>query len=528
MDRLRGITTLLLCFLLFSVAGAGITTYDIHIEDDDARINVSFELYTSLDEDGEPREINYWETSWTAPENSEIVGVSDTIGEIDEYTFNDGVLRFQTNSGPRRSKEVVDVQLVTHDVIKERYNGANLLKLQLSGFSNKRDDVPDEVTQVTVETDERLLSESHSYGFDHTLDRRTAVYRGEGPVNLHLTTGDGGEEYEHYVLFGDANLTESDEIYWLAPAITGFVPEVNKYPVIVLPDEEYDERIDSWSAGQYRTGGLIFIRETTAEKDELPAIVLHEVMHAYNEHVLRWTNKGLAWFDEGTAKYVEYLVKYEKNIRQAEIFGEDVTWTGPCRDQAGRCRYVLNPRGTPDQLWEYYRSDSDMMYSWSPSTSSTPSQRTFGYAFSELLFRNLVRQEDLASLQDIYNELLAMDRETEATKAAETTKILGVMDTDFTPCYDEDAPSRNEFESCLEQVNSMEPPTPSSVTIQNETRRIDIQPIERPDPPESVIRQIQKKASGESDTSTEDLIRNILYAVGTFFEDLVNNLFKAY
>ncbi|MFB6077113.1 MAG: hypothetical protein ABEK12_03215, partial [Candidatus Nanohaloarchaea archaeon] len=163
---------------------------------------------------------------------------------------------------------------------------------------------------------------------------------------------------------------------WVPAAVTGFLPQVNSYPVIVYPDEEYDAKVDRWSAGQYRTGGLIFIRRSVLAKDAGPAVVLHEVMHGFNAQALRWSNARRAWFDEGTAKYVEWLINANRSIPQAEIFGDPVRW------REGDIRYTLQPRKTPDSLWEYYRSGSDYMRTWTLFESEV--DRTFGYAFAEL------------------------------------------------------------------------------------------------------------------------------------------------
>lgn len=514
---------------LFSLHGAAITTYDIDVQGDTAHINVSFELYSSLDEDGEPRKINYWQASWTPPPNSEVIRLSDTQGEITDYTFTNGVIRFETNRGPRRSKEVVDLELVTQDIIDDTYNGLDLVKLQLSGFSDLRDDVPDEVTQVTVETDRRLLSASHTYEFEYDLQRYGANYRGAGPLNLHLAISDTGEYYENYVLFGTANLTEADQIFWLVPAMTGFVPEYNRYPVIVLPDDEYDQQVDSWSAGQYRSGGLIFLRESTAESDDLPAIMLHEVVHAFNEHRIRWSESGLAWFDEGVAKYVEFMVKHEKDIRQPEIFGSEVTWTGPCRDESKgrRCVYTLQPRGTPDQLWNYYESGDDWMYTWTPADQQTDEVRRFGYAYAELLMRNYIREHGADALHTVYEELRRMDGGAADDAREEAQIVLDLLGTDITPCYDAAQPSRSAFEACLDTANAMEPPVPSTVTVQNETRTIDIQPIDRPEIPDNVGDRLKQAVMKGENETWKDVILDILYEIGYGVTEFIDNLFKS-
>ncbi len=511
MARVPRFVFLLVLLVVFAGSGAAITSYNISVEDETAYVNVSFELYTSSPDET----VTHWRTSWSTPPNSEILHMEDTRGEIEEYSFDGRTIEFETNPHPRpQTKEVVDIQFVTDNIVSSEYGELKRIQLQLSGFPDRRDDVPDQVTQATVYVDERILTSSQTPGFDHLLEEHRAVYDGEGPLNLHMAISDGGVTYENYVRFGEGNLSEPDDLYWLAPAFTGYDPQQNKYPVVILPDSEYDADIDRWSAGQYRTGGLILIRESMMDDDSMPAILLHETLHGINEQALRWSDSRVMWFDEGTAKYLESVVNHERGVKTPELFGERKTW----RD--GRHQYTLPPRGTPDQLWEYYENDEDRMYDWSPRNAETHEKRVFGYAFGELIIRLYVEEHGFDALHDVYSELREKDGDSAGTAKEETETVLSLMGTDFTPCYNEQDPDREAFETCLAEMNAFELEAPETVTIDDTTREIEIQPVERPEPADHMVSRLQ------SDEPLEDVLLDLLHEIGYHITTFFNNLFK--
>ncbi|MDY6774688.1 MAG: hypothetical protein SV253_01130 [Halobacteria archaeon] len=443
------IAVILAVFVLSTGAVDAETAYEVDVDGSTAEVTASFDLYSD-----DP--VNYWTTSFGVPEGSRIVSVEDTHGDITDYSLEGSTLRVETNKAERRTKETVTVEFTVPDVVRSHYNGVRVVSLSLSGYEDLREDVPDEVTTVAVRSDERILAESHSFGFESETEPRRAVYEGEGPVNIYMTVGDGGKTYDHYRLFGDGNLTRADELYSLVPSVTGFEAETagGRHPVVSLPDDVYDEKVNRWSQGQYRTGGLILVRESVLRQGKSGApVVLHEVTHAYNEEALRWSRPRISWFNEGTAQYVEFVATNRVGARQPEIFGETVKWEGDCKGRDGdgnaRCVYRLPPRKTPEDLWEYYRSGSDFMVDWSPDN---PRNRAFGYAFSELAVRNYARQNGEDGLRDVYSSLLGVDRQVSDSRES-NQKLLSIMETDLRPCYSD---SRSEFGSCLDSVNEMQ------------------------------------------------------------------------
>lgn len=457
-----------LFLLLLSVAGtaAAVTSYDIVLDKESADINVTVELYPE-----NPDRTTQLTSSWQMPDGTVIMNVTDSDGPL-EYEVDGSQVTFETTITPGEGKEVVEIDGSLDRAVSEEYRGLDLYKFQLSGFRDRKPDVPDEVTQVQLTAERPLLSESHSFGFDTSLGEREVNYSGEGPVNLHLAVSDEGEWYENFVLFGPGNLSTADDLYWVPAAVTGFLPQVNRFPVVVYPDEEYDVEVDEWSAGQYRKGGITFVRKSELEKEGGAGLILHEVMHGFNEEALAWTSATRSWFDEGTASYIQWLVNEERGVRQAEIFGGEVTW------REGRSRYTLQPRMEPQDLWDYYSGDRNFMEDW--KLTENPERKTFGYAYSELLIRDFVRREGPSSLRPVYGRLLEMDRnvEEEVSSISESNDmLLEALETDFRPCY---SSSKGEMESCLEQVNDMDSEVPELGELQNRTEKVEIEKVEEP------------------------------------------------
>ncbi|MDY6770159.1 MAG: hypothetical protein SVU88_04260 [Candidatus Nanohaloarchaea archaeon] len=457
---------LLLAVVSVSAAASGVTTYDVVVDGDTADMNITVELYPE-----NPDRRTELTTSWLLPPGTTVRGVSDSDGEL-SYTTDGRQVEFTTTITPQEGKEVVTIRGTVDGVVAEEHRGLDLVQLRLSGFRDQRPDVSEEVTQVRVRTDRPVLSESHSFGFDAALGSHGANYSGEGPVNIRLAVSGQGERYDNFVLFGPGNLSTADDLYWVPVAVTGFRPQVNRWPVVVYSDEQYDQRVDGWSSGQYRTGGLIFIRNSTLVKDEGPAVVLHEVMHGFNADALRWTTANRAWFDEGTASYVEWLVNAKRGVRQAEIFGEEVVW------REGRTRYTLPPRKTPGDLLTYYRENRTFMRDWTLFDTSV--DRTFGYAYSELLIRRYVLDHGSASLRPVYSQLRSLnDRLDTAVESLHQSnqKILTAMETGFRPCY---TTERDALEQCLEEVHRMEAEVPPLGDLAGTTEKVDIQPVDPP------------------------------------------------
>jgi len=456
---------LLLLVLLALVPGAkAITTYDIVVEGDSALVNATFELYTS--EPGE--KVNYWTTTFTLPENSVLLGLWDSKGKIKNYSLSGSELFLETSKGGLKEKEVVSLLYKIEDVVSKEYPPLKKLNLSLSAFGDARPDVPDEKTFVSVKTGERILSFTVSFGFASQLKGEKEIkFAGNGPAAFSVFFSKGGKEYSHYVLFTTrGNLTAADDAFGIVAAVTGLAPDFEKFPVILLLEKDYVKKVNDWSTGEY-SGGLIILK-STEETDHFTATLLHETAHGFNEKALRWQKTNIAWFDEGVAKYVEFLFNKKSGTKQSEIFGEPVKW------KEGSKIFTLPSRSSPEELWNYYQSGSSFMESWNPSS---PDTREFGYAFGELVVRDFINRNGEDALHKVFQELLKVGEEAE-THEEYNPVILGLLDSDFRPCY---SPDQEAFNSCLKEINEMDPPIPENVIIKGVEEEIIIPEIQPPE-----------------------------------------------
>ncbi|MDY6766345.1 MAG: hypothetical protein SVW77_03165, partial [Candidatus Nanohaloarchaea archaeon] len=205
----------------------------------------------------------------------------------------------------------------------------------------------------------------------------------------------------------------------------------------------------------------------------------------------------------------------KREVPQAEIFGEEVSWR--CGERT-RCSYP--PRGTPDQLWEFYQGDESFLASWSPLASPDAETRQFGYALSELVVRDYVRRNGPDALHPVYNELQAMNREMDRQLSgrAATRRLQQVMDTDLRPCS---AADRDVFDRCLDAVHSMEPRIPDPVDTGRTVNTVPIQPVEQPSEPNRTVRdRLHRSVTPVQEQAATDA-RRLLQALDRLVTGLV-------
>lgn len=417
-------------FLLLSSVSA-FAEFSVKMDGDDAILNTTIGLESQ-------REVNYFRLSWQIPDNSKIISVRDTIGKIDTYEVSDGKISLKTNLGDRRKKETIFLRLRVEGVVDDTYAPLKTAYLSLPGFEGD-----EALASIKAEG---LISGSHSPGFNASFLGDTMRLKGKGPLNFRVAFSEKGEKYEHFVIFDDYNLSMADEFYDYIVGVTGTKPLFERFPVIVLPDPEYEKRLNKWSSGQYRSGGLIFVKKSVMESNKNVSIVIHEATHGFNQQVLRWDRTSSRWFDEGVAKYMEYLVNRKFGLPQAEIFGERVYFSEDGEE------YYLEPRKNPEDLLNYYKEGKDYMYEWSRQESV----REFGYAFSELFIRNYLRKNGYGALHDVYRSLKAINRKVSDLEEKRDV-ILDAMDTDLKPCYSKEL---DEIKSCLKEVHEQNPKVP--------------------------------------------------------------------
>jgi hypothetical protein len=428
-----------LLILSLSYPAEALITYDLEIKDDIAYVNTTLLLDTEKSTD-------IWDIELILPENSEIINLEDEE-KIQTYTFRDNKLQFKSNRDSYKFTETINVQFKINSVVQEEYNGIKFASFSLFGF-------PDEYTKVEISAP-NVNSGEFSLGFTEEFTSTKAKGYGKGPVNVKLLYNVAdNNKYENYITYSNLNLEDADLLFGLVPLITGRNSPFEKFVVIALNDNEFDQNIDPWSDGKYKEAGLIIIRNSVKEND-LGPLVLHETTHGFNQKVLKWDRSDVTWFNEGVAKYIEWVAAKKLDKPKAEIFGEDVTYAN------GLNIHRLPSRSNSEELWNYYhKSNNKFMYTWNPERSE---YREFGYAFGELMVRKYIQENGPSALHQIYNELDKIDTPIE-DPYERTNKILEILDSDFKPCY-----SRNQvdFEACLDDINNQEVKIPEKVTLKS-------------------------------------------------------------
>ena len=447
------IALVFVCLIFLAGEASAVSDTEIHIEDGDAEMVTEFELNAP----DEP--LNFWEVSVDVPEGTSVVSIEDSLGEIQDYELSEGELSFETNTGVARDSETVRMEYVVEGVVTEEYGGLEVAEFGVFGFRGA-----DAATRARVTVDATIFTVSSGNGFETTLTREEALVEGAGSTTVTVTVGDAEGRYENYAVFEDgtdvsADVSESDSLYDTVPAVFGFEPSVNKHPIVVLPDEEYDEAVNEWSQGQYSSSGVIAVRESVFEDGGATKTVLHETTHAYNDEALGWTDAEVGWFEEGTAGYVEFVADRRRGEPRRSVFGEKRRV-----EKDGKLR-VLGPRGSFEDLRRYYETGSRLMRTWAPEDGE---QRRFGYAFSELVVRSYVAEEGTDALHETYEQLLSTEART-STREGATAVVLEAMNADpevLRPCS---APTDEETQDCVREINRMDAVVPEHNGFGSET-----------------------------------------------------------
>lgn len=381
--------------------------------------------------------VNRFQAALLLPDNAnQVVSLRDRQGKIDDFRVTGQTLSFITNfSNPKRI-EVVEINMKLEDVRDETLAPLYAMELSLPSFETGETKVRIEVPGL------RLISTQATFGFQMTLSEDALQFSGQGPIwfKIFYTDRGQGKTYDHYVLFGTREIGEADRLYQIIPQVLGLHPPLQRFPVVILEDERYNQLADPWSNGTYREGGLILLRDSL-EVNDRTATLIHETVHAFNAQIMNWNTSQIAWFDEGIAEYIESLVKGKLEILKPNLFiGEQIYSRG------GR-QYVLFPKSSLDKLYQYYRNGLDFMRDWDPRTSR---EREFGYAFSELFMRDYIHRNGYRKLQQIYRQLAGVKEPV--SNGDEFNRILfsilGIRE--LRPCY---AQIKREIERCVNRIN---------------------------------------------------------------------------
>lgn len=456
---------LALVVLLLTSFSTAEVFYSVDADSKSLRMESSAKLECTPEPEGQGCPVSRWTAKLSVPTSAEITDVTSENGEVLDYERSGKTLTVETQTLPTNS-ELIKVNYVINRNAERVTEGLYTRSISLPGFSGQE-------TSGTLNVKD-FISGRISSGFQYSVKENEVNFTGTGATNFVAAFGEG-EETKYFEFFGGKTDNPS-KAYRIAVGTLGVANRFDRFPVAVISSGTYNETVNRWSAGQY-TNATIYMRDNLG-KDQMP-ILAHEAVHGLNDQTLNWETSS-AWFDEGTAKYVEFLVRKSKGDYTREVFGEPVTYTK--EEDGRRYRYTLSSKGDADQLWAYYENGDNWMKHWSPRKGN----RDFGYAYSELVIKNYVRNN--GSLRELYAEIDNTEYETDGEKWRELSQHL-----DVTPCKYE---SRDRFDKCLEAVNDYDYPVYSATDIRAAENSLVVEELKvEPAEPKS------QKLSGVRDTT---------------------------
>ncbi|QGA80278.1 hypothetical protein LC1Nh_0377 [Candidatus Nanohalobium constans] len=440
------------------LAGVVSAQVNYQIESDESSVYKNTTALLSCDEGSTDCPVNSWTLQWTVPENAEILRINDTQGEIEDYTRTGDSIRIETNTGPRRTTEKIQINTEVELSAEELAPGLYTREISLSGF-------PGEETQGRAEVD-NLQSTRISEGFTRSHGSNSAVFEGEGAGSIKLNFGEG-DDSRFYSFFGGGE-DNGSLAYRVAVGTTGLRQSYDRIPVAVLPDERYEDEVAPWSQGEY-TGGVITLRKALGE--DFQPVLAEETVHAFNDEALDFDRTSSSWLDEGIAGYAQSMVR-KKLVgpeKTRSVFGDDTVYF--TERNGSRYRIEKPSSGNRNVLWNYYQENRSFMQKWNPSEVEAD-VRSFGYAYSELIVRNYVSNNN--SVNDLYREI-----ETEEPLTSNNEKWTHYGNhLDLTPCRFDD---RERFDQCLDRVNNYDYSVLSASKVpEQQGEEISIEELETP------------------------------------------------
>lgn len=414
--------------VLLSLSVSANVSHQIDVREDSADINSSIKM------DCTDCPVSDWQLTWRIPSGAEVLWVNGSEGEAEKVQVNGSSAVITTETEPKDS-ELIKIGMRVDSRAKRIAEGLHQREFSLAGFENR-------TTSVTVKNPE-LISGWASFGFETGYEKGEMRAVGEGPVNLRMKFGDG-EKTKYYEFFEYEPTGKEDDTFRLSVGTLGILQNFKRFPVGVLSDADYNLSVNKWSSGEYVSGSIRLRR--SLEEDFLP-VLAHEVVHGLNDRYMRWDDTKSSYMDEGIAQYLEYIQRNKRynsgeiDIGPAELFGEDKEYR---IEEDGRTFvYTVKSRGNREKLWKYYQEDADYIKKWNPF--DYPGERSFGYAYSELIIRNHVMKN--GSVRDIYDK---MEFSSKVKDPDRKWEFYG-QHLDMTPCK---YSSREKFDNCLDDINS--------------------------------------------------------------------------
>jgi len=436
---------LFLLILLLPLVSASFINYNIEVLGEKAIVTATMGL-----EANSP--VNSFSTKIGLPENSEILSLRDSKGEIKGFTTKDQMIEFETNSGEKKTRETVELKYEISEFCKGKFTSPCQMDVSLPGF-------PGSTSSVKI-TGQRILSFESTPSFTGEIKEKELELLGEGAPSFYAFYSDEGIEFDNFVLFNQSSMTqkeieekglrEADSLIEIIPQAIGISLPYKKIPLVVLDTADYEEKLNTYSQGVYMTGGIIVLNRESFNENAT-AIILHETTHAFNAQAFRWDSSGAAWFDEGAAKLIENYVRELRGERKANLFIGDITWN------ENNYRYTLVPRGNIEGLISYLLEKNKFMKEWDTSGDT----REFGYAFSELYVKEYIKEKGFEELQKAYRELLLIEDRIE-NRTEFSDKLTEILGKNLTPCKSQ---KEQEIRDCVKKLNSFEIVLPEKTSV---------------------------------------------------------------
>lgn len=406
------------------------TAYDLTISND----TIYGSLLLLLESESK---VNYFNATIALPENTEIIFLKDSKGEINDYSFDGTNISFKTNTTIAKSSELVEIKFKTHNAVKKEFEALHYITLSLSAL-------PESKTTITLRG-KKFYSFEASLSFKGKITESELQLEGTGPTILSTTFSDSKAiETEHFAVFSEKDYSKeiknAEAFFYLLQRITGIMLPYEKIPVIILEDERYNTIINDFSNGTYRYG-FIIIRESEFEKNP-EALLLHEAMHAFNAQIFTWNKTESVWFDEGTAKIIESLVLKLKGSETPNLFYPEKIII------ENNKKYLYSPVSSITELLSYYKEGNDWIIYWKPEKEN----HEFGYAFAELIIKETIKNNGWKALLDAYAKFSEENKDINNTQEL-SQKISTTIKSNLKPCY---SLNETELKECLQKINAFE------------------------------------------------------------------------
>lgn len=471
--------TIFILVSVFSSIGFATVGYDIHYLDNSLNMTASILLKSAED-------VDIYNLTWSVPKNSYVVSIEDESGPIKSYSVDKSTLSFITNADPDKRNELIKIRLIQNNIFNYTFYPFGFFDINLPSFENE--------DTIAVINTSNIITTFTPFKFSIESDGDLRL-EGKGPLSFRSYTG-SAKENGYYYTFSDNDITESNENYGLVAGTIGIIPFYTKFPLLIDSEDQYNDIAESYSAGTYRSGGLIIVKDT----DNINPVILHETTHAYNNQIMSWKESKGSWFDEGTAQYVEWLADIKLKQRVPSLFGSDIKYI------QGSYIYTLKSHGDREMLWDYYQGKNRFISSWTPEDSN----RDFGYALSELIIRKFVMDNGPEALHKVYEKLSQFDHTVVSNKEFDDT-----LDIDMMPCYNE---NKQEFEKCLDDINKFEPRILSySGSIENKKSSTTIKSFEET---YGSFEYLKNQTKTEIQNTSKDLLSSIIDAILLFLKNL--------